>query len=82
MDSFQICLDSSDECLRFNSKVFLPNTSLAMIIEKIATRGTTYLVKGVIDCFDHLGDVLVGVFQLELVLLPLERVVKVLEHQK
>ena len=80
VDSFQICLDSSDECLRFNSKVFLPNTSLAMRIEKLATCETTYLVKGVIDSFDHLGDVLVGVFQLELVLLPLERVVKVLEH--
>ena len=51
-----------------------------MRIEKLATCETTYLVKGVIDSFDHLGDVLVGVFQLELVLLPLERVVKVLEH--
>ena len=50
-----------------------------MIIEKIATRGTTYLVKGVIDCFDHLGDIFVGVFQLKLVLLTLERVVKVLK---
>ena len=52
-----------------------------MIIDKKnVTSETTYLVKGVIDRFDHLGDVLVGVFQLELVLLPLERVVKVLEH--
>ena len=51
-----------------------------MTIEKIATRGTTYLVKGVIDCFDHLGDIFVGVFQLKLVLLTLERVIKVLQN--
>ena len=35
-------------------------------------------MKGIIDCFDHLGDVLVGVLQLKLVLFTLERVVQVL----
>ena len=35
-------------------------------------------MKGIIDCFDHLCDIFVGVLQLKLVLLPLERVVQVL----